>query len=381
MTEKVTLIHYGELALKGKNRRDFENQLIRNIKAAGGGEVLRFHDRLALKGGSTARPGTVPGIAWYSNALMLDKNVDALVDTLKNLLLDEVKSRIDGKKTFGVFVNRADKSFPLNSMELAKNLGRPVKQTYGLTVDLENPDLPIYVEIADKAFVYFEKVRGLGGLPVGVSGKFLCLFSGGIDSSVAAFLMLKRGGRVDYLHFHVFPQNEAVLKTKIKDLMRILAKYQPKSKIHLAPYHPFQFGIGSKIPKGYELIIFRRFMLRVAQKIAQNRGYQAVIIGDSLGQVASQTIENLAALDKIATLPIFRPLIGFDKQEIIDRAKEIGTYDTAIRDYKDCCSIVSRRPKTKARLEIIEGAEEEIAIAKLTEETLTLVDSYDVASL
>lgn len=367
----ITLVHYGEIALKGKNRHLFEHQLIENIQKLSGGKVERLRGRLLVDGAGLKRLENVFGIVWFAPVCPVEREVKTIIKEV----LAEVRERVKGKPTFAVKVSRADKTFSRSSQELAAEIGQVVKDQYQLEVDLDSPQLPIFIEILkDRALIYFEKISGLGGLPVGVSGQILALFSGGIDSAVASFLMMKRGCRVDFLHFHTFPENEAVWETKIKRLVESLGLYQPQSKLLLAPYYPFQLSLGKGRP-GYELVLFRRFMVQVGERLARKEGYQALVTGDSLGQVASQTLENLAVVDEACTLPIFRPLIGFDKQEIVDLAKMIGTYEISIQPYKDCCSLVTRRPKTKARLDEVKRLEGELGLGGILEETFGLVGS------
>jgi thiamine biosynthesis protein ThiI len=365
----TVLVHYGEIALKGKNRHLFEHRLIENIEKLAGGRVERLSGRLLVEGSKVDQLENVFGVAWFAPACSVERELEVI----RKGVLAEIKERVRERSSFGVRVSRADKSFPLSSQEVAAAVGQAVKDYYHLKVDLESPDLSIFIEIlADRALLFFEKNRGLGGLPVGVSGRVLCLLSGGIDSAVAAFLMMKRGCKVDFLHFHTFAQNETVWKTKVKDLVGVLDAYQPESKIFLVPYYPFQLSLGQTRP-GYELVLFRRFMVQVGERVAQKEGCRALVTGDSLGQVASQTLENLAVVEEASSLPIFRPLIGFDKQEIVDFARKIGTYSVSIQPYKDCCSLVSRHPKTKAKLNEVKKLEEELRAEGVVGETLRLV--------
>ncbi len=372
----LTLVHYGEIALKGKNRRFFEDKLTENIKRATGGRVRKLESRLVVEDGNPEHLKYVFGISWFAPAYRVEKNLGAIVD----FILKKVGERVGESKSFGVFVKRADKRFPYTSPQIAGEIGAEVARKYGLKVRLKDPELPIYVEIAEDAFVYFEKIRGLGGLPVSANGRVLCLLSGGIDSAVASYLIMKRGCRVDFIHFHVFPQNKSVVDTKISDLVEVLNRYQFESKVFLVPYYPFQLALlnldTDRKTRGYELVLFRRFMLRVSERIANRYGYQALVTGDSLGQVASQTLENIRAVSEVTSLPVFRPLIAFDKQEIIDIARRIETYEISIRPYKDCCSIVAPHPKTRANLERLKALEEKLGIDEVVKKSLELADVY-----
>lgn len=368
------LVHYGELALKGKNRRIFENRLIENIKKACGGRIRRLEGRIVVEGAEPECLKNVFGISWFAPSVRVEKDVSAI----KNVLLKMKGGRVESAKSFGVFVKRADKSFPYSSLEIAKILGDEILKKYRLRVDLNTPELPIYVEIADEAFIYFEKYSGLGGLPVGISGRVLSLLSGGIDSPVASYMMMKRGCHVDYVHFHTFPANKRVLETKIIDILKVLNRYGHESRIYLAPYHPFQLAMLEKgFGSGYELVLFRRFMVRVVEKIAERNNYLALITGDSLGQVASQTLENLKAVKMDASAPILQPLISFDKDEIIAVAREIGSYDLSIKPYKDCCSLIATTPRTKAKVQHIRDLERKLDIKNVVAKTLDLVEAYE----
>jgi tRNA uracil 4-sulfurtransferase len=371
----LILVHYGELALKGKNRRLFESKLIENIKKVGGKRFRRLEGRLVVIGGDINYLKNVFGIHSFAPAYKVEKDLEAI----KELVLEKIGEKVKERPTFGVFVKRADKSFPYKSLEVANTIGEEVIKKYSLKVRLREPELPIYIEIANEAFVYFQKISGLGGLPVGISGKVLTLLSGGIDSPVASYLMMKRGCQVDFIHFHAFPNNKAVFQTKVEELVQSLCKYGFESRVLLAPYHPFQLALLERgVSPGYEIVLFRRFMIKVAEKAAGNWGYKALVTGDSLGQVASQTIDNLKVLSEAISLPIFQPLISFDKQEIIDIAKKIGTYEVSIKPYKDCCSIVAPNPKTKTRLEIINAMEKKLYIERVVNETVDLIESYQL---
>jgi len=365
------LVHYGELALKGKNRRLFENKLIENIKRATGGKVRRFEGRLLVEDGDSDSLNNVFGISWFARSYRVKKDIRSI----KELILEKLSEMIKGRPTFGIFVKRVDKKFPYTSMEVAKDIGEEIIKKYKLEVRLRNPELPIYIEIADEVFVHFEKVEGSGGLPVGVSGRVLGLLSGGIDSPVASYLIMKRGCNVDFIHFHVFSNNQAVAKTKIADLVLAINKYQFESRVFLAPYKLFQVALmKNRVGPGYELILFRRFMARVAERVAREWGLQALVTGDSLGQVASQTIENLNLTGNAVSLPVLQPLISFDKEEIVRLARQIGTYDVSIRPYKDCCSIIAPHPKIKTRLSHVEAYEQRMNIDRVINETLELID-------
>ncbi len=371
----VTLIHYGELFLKGRNRSFFENKLKENIERESGGKVIRYRGRFVLENGDPEHLKNVFGISWYAKAIKVDKNYESI----KELVLSKVNDHLADKNSFGVFVKRADKNFPCTSMELENKIGSEISHIYNIKVNLKRPGLCVFIEIADDVYVYFEKKQGLKGLPVHVSGNVLSLLSGGIDSPVASYLMMKRGCKVNFIHFHVFSNNELIKNTKMNHVFDALNKYQSSSRIYLVPYYQFEMEI-LKISNtsGHELVLFRRFMVRVAERIALLNGFKALVTGDSLGQVASQTIENIAQITKTVSIPIFQPLIAYDKQEIVDLAKDIGTYELSIESYKDCCSIVSSNPRTKANTKQILALEERMNIDNVIEKTLELVSVHKV---
>ena len=376
MKEKtVTLIHYGELSLKGRNRSLFEIKLQENIQKTTGGKVLRQRGRFVMEGGNPEALSRVFGISWYASAYVVDKDYESILKAV----LERAGELIEGKTDFGVYANRSDKSFPMPSMELASRVGGEVAAGFGLTVNLKNPSLRINIEIADRVYIYFDRIKGLRGFPTGVSGKVLSLLSGGIDSPVSSFLMMKRGCRVDFIHFHVFSDNSKVFGTKMEELARALDSYQGESRLHLVPYYPFEMALlGAGDVKGHELILFRRFMARVACSVAAAEGCQALVTGDSLGQVASQTMENIVLFREAASLPVFQPLIAFDKQEIVDYARKIGTYEVSIADYKDCCSIVSSGPRTRANRRRVEEFERVMDIETVLGRTMELITIHEL---
>ncbi|HSE83011.1 MAG TPA: tRNA uracil 4-sulfurtransferase ThiI [Thermodesulfobacteriota bacterium] len=374
----LTLVHYGEFILKGNNRRLFENKLVNNIKRASGGKVERLEGRLVVKNGDLDSLKNVFGISWFAPAYRTEKKLESIEELVMEKTEEKLKDYPILNPTFGIFVQRADKRFPHTSPEIGERIGAEVVKKYNLKAKLKEPEFPIYIEVARDVFVYFEKIKGLGGLPVGINNRVLCLLSGGIDSPVASYLMMKRGCNVDFVHFHSFPENQIALRGKIKELVSTLNKYQLESRIFLVPYYPFQLSLleGIDFNYGYEMILFRRFMVKIAEKIAKEQGYKALVTGDSLGQVASQTLENIRVLKEATSLPILQPLISFDKEEIIHLARRIGTYDISIRPYQDCCSIIAPHPKTKAIPERVIKIEERINMERIVRKTLELVDTY-----
>ena len=372
--DKCVLIHYGELSLKGRNRSVFELKLKENIEKVTGGGVSRYRGYFILEGGDPRLLDKVPGISWYSEALVVDNDIGGLV----RKVLEEVGGRISGDSDkFGVFVRRPNKSFPYKSMDVAVLVGNEIFKTYGLKADLRNPDISVFIEISDRTYIFFNKTEGLRGFPVDVSGRVLSLISGGIDSPVSSYLMMKRGCRVDLIHFHVFGDNNHVQGTKMHRIFKHMSQYQTETRVYLVPYYPFESSILKLTGTGgYELVLFRRFMVMVAERIALKNGCKALVSGDSLGQVASQTIDNMALVKQAVSMPIFQPLITYDKQEIVDYAKKIGTYELSIEPYKDCCSIVSANPKTRAGRERLLYMEKSLDMETIIEKALDLVSVY-----
>jgi len=378
--ETVYNIHMGEIALKGGNRRIFENKLIKNIKEATGcsriknprGRIILYPEKA---GDKKIEEGLshVFGISWYSKSFRIGNKPEEIIDVIKKNAgqLKKKRIKLDTKRDY--------KGYPLTSMELNKKVGIELEKS-GFEVDLENPENMMFIEILkDSAIVSLGKTKGLGGLPVGSSGKVLSLLSGGIDSPVASWLMMKRGCTVDFLHLHAFPTNEKAKKSKMIKLVKKLKEYSPvKMRIYLVPYGKFyekSFGMSGK----NELVLFRRFVFRIANKIAERDEHLGFVTGDSVGQVASQTLENLNVVNKISEYPVYRPLVGHDKNEIVELAEKIGTYGISIEEYKDCCSLVAEKhPATKAKLKFVEIEEEKAGIGKILEETMKEMEVIEI---
>jgi len=302
------------------------------------------------------------GIANFSPAWFVTKDIDKL----KELIWQETEKQ-QPFKTFRIRASRADKNFPMTSREIEFQIGGYVKEQSGAEVDLEEADLSCYIEmLSKKALFYFEKKEGPGGLPVTTSGTVLTLLSGGIDSPLAAWYAAKRGAKNVFVHFHSYPQTDKASQENVRDLARELATWQGESILYMVPLLEIQKEIVAQCPKELRVILYRRMMVRLADKLAQAEDAKALVTGESLGQVASQTLENISAISQATKLPILRPLIGMDKQEIVDKAKEIGTYETSIRPYQDCCSLfVPNHPETKANLQDVEKAEKALNIKNL----------------
>ncbi|NNG66044.1 tRNA uracil 4-sulfurtransferase ThiI [Caldanaerobacter subterraneus] len=365
----VLLIKYGELALKGENRSFFENTLVKNIKYAlrdfDGVKVEKTHGRIYVECEKNVeeaieRLKKVFGIVGITRA----KEADLDLEEIFKAAVDLMKSHQG--KTFKVETKRPNKAFPYNSMEISRRVGAAVlKNVKNMKVDVHNPDVLLNVEIREKAFLYAGVIEGAGGLPLGTNGKATVLLSGGIDSPVAAWMMMKRGVEVEAVYFHSPPYTSDRAKEKVVDLCKVLSQYGRGMRLHVVHFTDLQLEIYEKCPARLTTIIMRRMMMKIAEKIAQQNGSLALITGESLGQVASQTIESLYVTNSSVSLPVFRPLIGMDKREIIDIAQKVGTYEISIRPYEDCCTIfVPKHPATKPKLEKVLEAEEKMDYQK-----------------
>ena len=369
------LIHYHEIALKGKNRPFFEKKLIENIRKKV--EVIRWRKDMTrfiieVREDENAddKLAKVFGIEKFAEVKELDTPKKS-IEHLKEFFSDFLSSAgLPKGEPVRIRVKRADKTFPLTSPEIERELGSVVV-SQGYRIDLRNPKHEFFIEIAERIYLYSSSdVReGAGGLPVSTSGKALCMLSGGIDSPVASYLVMKRGMHTDFIHFHAFPENSAVFGSKILKLISKLHEYLPDpTRVFLVPYYHFQLNFAGT--GKYELVLFKRFMLRVSEAIAEKFGYDAVVTGESLAQVASQTIHNLKVIYHNSRVLSLHPLIGMDKKEIIQLAKKIGTYDISIQEYKDCCSIVSKHPATKAKISVVEKIEDEKNMEEVVKRTL-----------
>ncbi len=376
------IVHYAELGLKGKNRPMFEQRLARNIRVAlrdlGACQVQRFYSYLRvdceqddLAPVIEERLARVFGIAYFAPVTVTAQDPAAIAEAVERLALQHITPNT----SFRIDTRRGDKKFPITSVELDRELGARVVALTGATVKLRDADVCIVIQIyIEGAFIFCERRSGAGGLPVGVSGRVLTLVSGGFDSPVAAHLMLKRGCMPDFLHFHMLPTTEQVRNSKVVALVRqLLEPHRITVPLYLAPAHPFQMAMLERDSR-LEVVLFRRFVMRVGEALAHQRGAQALVTGDSLGQVASQTLTNLAVISQATTLPILRPLIGFDKLEITNLAQHIGTHDLSAAPYQDPCSMHAHNPKTYARLAEVEAIEAELDMDALIAETLAQME-------
>jgi thiamine biosynthesis protein ThiI len=375
--KRAILIHYHEINLKGNNRGWFEAHLQHHIVALLKGlaydSIQRFAGRLliVLSADSpieeiTRRIQMVFGIANLAAAWEVAAEMEAIQSALCELISTA------SFESFKIDARRGTKEFPLNSQQLNQQLGSFVQGITKAKVKMENPDTVFFVEIVGgRAFLYLSRIPGSGGLPSGTGGKVLCLLSGGIDSPVAAYRLMRRGCRVLYIHFHSFPHTTVESQQKVRRILQILSRYQLESLLYLIPFAEVQREIVANAPPSLRVVLYRRFMIRIAEAVAQKEKASALVTGDSLGQVASQTLENIRTITAAATLPIFRPLIGDDKEEIMKVARLLGTYDISIQPDQDCCSLfVPRHPETMSSLEQAERAEHELDVARLVQSTL-----------
>lgn len=378
---KAIIIRYSEIHLKGNNKEYFESALISNLKTALKGFDLQF-------GRSNAR---------YVLRSFDESLTPQIIDCVKNVfgvhslsVAEEVPSTLEDiraaaialapkRGSFKVSTNRADKRFPLHSMDLSAEIGGDVlENNSALTVNLHNPDHVINIDIREngKTFVFRDVIRGVNGMPVGTGGKAVAMLSGGIDSPVAMYMMAKRGMSLRAVHFHSFPYTSAQAKQKVLDLAAIVKKYTLRMTVDVVSFTEIQTAIHERCPEEYMITIMRRFMMRIAEKLARINGCGAVVTGESLGQVASQTLESITSTNAVAHIPVFRPLIGFDKEEIIDIAHKIGTYETSILPYEDCCTIfLPKRPVTKPRLSAVEKVESALDVETLVQNALQNVET------
>jgi tRNA uracil 4-sulfurtransferase len=384
MSKRCILVHYSEIGLKGKNRESFERRLMDNIRAAlPGCRVQRLQGRLSVDyGGSDdearGRLSKVPGISSFSFAVRTGKD------------MDEVKEALDGlieglsAKTFAIDAMRSDKAFPHTSMDMNRMLGDHVGKKTGWKVDLRKPDVTISVEVTYReAFSYREKIAGLSGLPVGSGGRLVSLLSGGIDSPVASFRMMRRGCEVVFVHFHNWTSEKDVVRDKVERLVKVLSSYQPRTRLYMVPFEEIQKEMVMKVPSDYRMIVYRRMMFRIAGLIAQNERALGFVTGDSVGQVASQTLENIGCIYPAAgSLPVLAPLAGDNKEDIMGEARKIGTYGISILPYSDCCSfLVAQHPQTRARLRDVEKIEEGMDIEALAVKAMEAAEKQDFQGL
>lgn len=377
----LVAIHYAEIGLKGRNRPQFERALRQNLARAlaplGAARVTPLYGRILVElpdslpfEAATERLREVFGVAYFSRATRAEPTREAI-----RTLVDE-RIAAAAFETFGVRTRRVDKRLPWTSSELDRELGAHIVARTGKRVNLTNPDLWVELHLLhDRALLLWEKIAGPGGLPVGSSGRAVSLISGGIDSPVASHRMLKRGLDLAYVHFHSAPYTSAASQEKVRDIVARLARFQGPARLYLVPFGELQMQLVREAPAEPRIVLYRRFMLRIAEQIARRERAEAIVTGECLGQVSSQTLGNLDTINRAATLPVLRPLIGMDKAEIIALAeREVGTFQISIEPEEDCCSyLMPRRPATWTRPEPIEAIEATLDVKGMVNATLDRV--------
>jgi len=388
---ELILVRYGELALKKGNRGEFEKALVRNMRYA-----LRYITPVKCQrtaGRITVRPERrtqdaarrlqdVFGIKTVSPAWAVDMSPDAITDLSKAILEDALLDYPEGRPvTFRVRTRRSNKRFPINSTDFDRHVAeRILPGPERVKVQLKGPELELGIEIRDeRAYVFLKRLPGPGGLPVGTLGRVLCLLSGGIDSPVAAWKTMKRGCDTNFITFHSYPYIGQASKKKVIDLARSLARWQRKARVHVTPFTEIQETIRDRAPESYRTVLYRRMMQRIASRVSEKEGYQALVTGESVGQVASQTLENMTCIGAAADIPVLRPLVTFDKEETIEVARRIGTFDLSNIPEPDCCTVFQpARPVIRGKLERCLEAEALMDVDELVERAVAGIETIDV---
>ena len=385
--EHIFIVRCGEVALKGMNKPYFERMLLERIKKLlkkfDGVKAYRHEGLIFVRADKELNPGTegkrailkeigkVFGVASMSPAMECESTMEDIGQTAVEYMLEAIEER--GVKTFKVNAKRADKNFPVKSPDISRQIGAAVlKGCKVLKVDVHNPDVKLFVDVRhDKSYVYQDKIPGFGGLPLGTNGKGMSLLSGGIDSPVATWMMAKRGMMIEAVHFHSFPYTSQRAREKVEELAALVATYCGRFRMHVINLLPIQEQIVQNCPEEETTILVRRFMMRIAEELAAGNGCNMLITGENLGQVASQTAEALVVTDASVKMPVMRPLIGLDKTDIMDLAKEIGTYDKSIEPYEDFCTVfLPKHPATKPKLERILVSESKLDCESLIREAI-----------
>ena len=377
----IILVRYGEIHLKGQNRPRFEKMLKDSMSAAVrrfGGSVKKGDGRFYVRHIEQSQiPAAMDalckvfGVHSVSPAYEMEKDLSAICQKAAELAQEEMERLALSSASFKVKGKRSDKRYPLSSMEVAAEVGGYIlEHVPGLSVDVKNPQLTVYVEMREQAYVYTSILPGKGGMPLGSSGKAMLLLSGGIDSPVAGYMVASRGVYLEAVHYHSFPYTSERAKEKVLTLAKLLAQYTGPIRLHIVHFTEIQMAIYEKCPEEQLTILMRRYMMKIAERVALENQCQAIVTGESIGQVASQTIASLHVTNSAVELPVFRPLIGMDKDEIIERARTIGTFETSILPYEDCCTVfVPKHPVTRPNLHKIELSE------KLLEEEALIADA------
>ena len=379
--KEILLCKLGEIVLKGANRRYFEDTLCRNLrhraKHFGNFEIKSSQSTITITpqddfcdiDGLFANVQTVFGIVAISRCAVCEKSMEAIERTVR----DYVPQFLVGKKTFKVVAKRSDKRFVLDSMEIAREVGGYVLSSVrGIKVDVKNPEIVVQVEIREhSAFIHAGQFKGAGGMPVGTNGKALLLLSGGIDSPVAGYMIAKRGVMLEAVHFESFPYTSELAREKVFQLAREVAQYAGSFNVHVVSLTHIQEELVKACEEDYFTLLLRRYMMAIADRLAHKLGCGGLITGESLGQVASQTIQAIGVTDPLATLPVFRPCIGMDKEEIVQVARKIGTFQTSIQPYEDCCTVFTpKHPRTRPELAKVLEQEQKLDFEALVQEAL-----------
>lgn len=386
------LIKYAEIGIKGKNRFIFENALKNQIayaleKVEGNFQVIKDQGRIYVEAQgefdyeeAVEAMTRVFGVAQICPVVLVeDVSWESLKEAVKNYVANVYQRKA---VTFKVEAKRADKNYPLTSPQICMDMGEFLLDEFPeLSVDVHNPEVRIHIEVRNQAYIYSKTIAGPGGMPVGTNGRAMLLLSGGIDSPVAGYMIAKRGVKLSATYFHAPPYTSERAKQKVVDLAKIVARYSGPIELNVVNFTDIQLYIYEKCPHEELTIIMRRYMMKIAEELAMQDGSLGLITGESIGQVASQTMQSLAATNEVCTLPVYRPLIGFDKQEIVDVSEKIGTYETSIQPFEDCCTIfVAKHPVTKPNLKVIKRSEQRLEekIDELVKTTLDTVEKIQV---
>ena len=388
--KEIFLLKLGEIVLKGANKRQFEARLRQNVrrrmKRYGNYDVYIMQSTVYIEpmdeeadvDGAWEACRSIFGVVSLCRCRPCEKDVDAIFDAIENYLGDD----LDCAKSFKVESKRSDKQFPMTSIQLSQEIGGRLAEAHpGVEVDVHHPEYTVYVEVRDfAAYVHGPAQPGAGGLPTGVGGRAMVLLSGGIDSPVAAYMIAKRGVEVEAVHFFSYPYTSQLAKDKVVELARLVTKYSGKMTVNIVSFTEIQEAIRDNCPEEYFTLIMRRFMMEISQRIAKRDGCGALITGENLGQVASQTMEAMTVTGAAVEIPIFMPLVGMDKEEIVTIARKIGTLETSILPYEDCCTVFTpKHPKTKPTLGQLIHAEKNLDRETLMERALAGVEKIKVA--
>lgn len=388
---RIILVRYTEIHLKGLNRPFFEKKLIANMKSSLKGIPCKiYHEQGRIYVHSVPddsfdeaidRLRRVFGIHSLSPAYVVDKDWDNVVNTCYELMEKEIEH--SGKTSFKVFARRSDKHYFMNSDAINREMGGLMLERFPcLHVDIHNPEIKLCIEIRDSAYVYCEEIPCANGMPIGSAGKATLLISGGIDSPVAGYMMAKRGLILSAVHFYSYPYTSERARDKVVELAGLLSKYAGPIRLFLVPFTDIQMKIYDECPEKETTVIMRRLMMKIAERIAVSEESRALITGEALGQVASQTLESLCVTNDAVSMPVFRPLIGFDKDEIMELARKIGTYETSILPYEDCCTVfVPKHPVTKPDLETLRASEAAVDFSELIEKAIADTELMTVSKL